>query len=103
MIDFYLLDVNIRQKLRIFQSSTTLLTCGSANGILLPPYIIFKEAHVYNQWTDNGPKGKPYCEENCCELGSCYNHAKSGWIDSISFIDWFQRVLLPRAKRVERT
>lgn len=29
--------------------STTMLVCGSANGVLLPPYILYKNEHIYKE------------------------------------------------------
>ncbi|XP_012563137.1 uncharacterized protein LOC105847861 [Hydra vulgaris] len=38
-------------------SSTSLMFSGSASGMLLPPYITYKAAHLYDSWTENGPAG----------------------------------------------
>lgn len=82
------------------KSNITLLVCGSANGTLLSPFIIYKGEHIYTPWTENGPKGAPFCKESCA-FGSHYAHSKSGWIDSVSFTDWFRLLFLPHAKHLE--
>ncbi|KAJ8917911.1 hypothetical protein NQ315_002604 [Exocentrus adspersus] len=41
----------------------------TADGVLLPPYIIYKAEHLYDSWTERGPKG------------ARYNRTKSGWMD----------------------
>lgn len=83
------------------KSATTLMMCGSASGVLLPPYVIYKSEHLYDAWTTNGPKGKPVCADNCCKNGCRYNRTKSGWIDATTFTDWFLTVFLPHAKHLQ--
>lgn len=83
------------------KSSTTVMICGSADGTLLPPYIIYKSAHLYDTWKERGIVGKPCCEEPCCSRGCRYNRTTSGWIDTATFRDWFMTCFLPHAKRLE--
>lgn len=69
------------------KSSTSVMFSGSASGTLLPPYITYKAAHLYDSWTENGP------------AGTVYNRSKCGWFTLEIFEDWFQRVALPYFKQ----
>lgn len=71
------------------KSSISLMYAGSAAGELLPPYVVYKSAHMWNTWTENGPRG------------TRYNNSPSGWFDSLTFTDWFQTLMLPRLKKLE--
>lgn len=83
------------------KTNTTLVMCGSATGVLLPPYIIYKSEYLYDQWVKDGPKGKPCCEEVCCRSGSHYNRSISGWIDTVQFADWFFTTFIPHADHLQ--
>ncbi|CAK1586992.1 unnamed protein product [Parnassius mnemosyne] len=83
------------------KSSTTVMICGSADGTLLPPYIIYKSTHLYDTWQERGIVGKPCCEKPCCSRGCRYNRTTSGWIDTPTFRDWFMNCFLPHAKRLD--
>lgn len=61
--------------------------CGSATGVLLPPYVVYKGVNCYPAWCANGIPG------------GCYSSNKSGWFDHFTFTDWFKRVLLPHIRR----
>lgn len=65
------------------KSSTSLMLAASADGTLLPCYVVYKATHLYNTWTTNGP---PYCR---------YNRTSSGWFDGNTFEDWVETVALP--------
>ncbi|XP_026326216.1 uncharacterized protein LOC113234910 [Hyposmocoma kahamanoa] len=80
------------------KSATTVMVCGSADGVILPPYVIYKSAHLYDTWKEEGPRGAPCCGKTCCSQGSRFNRTSSGWIDSITFRDWFRTSFLPHAK-----
>ncbi|KAB0804446.1 hypothetical protein PPYR_01416 [Photinus pyralis] len=83
------------------KSATTIMMCGSASGVLLPPYIIYRSEKMWNQWTENGPKSSPCCSERCCASGSRYNRTSHGWMDAETFTDWFKSAFLPHAERLE--
>lgn len=83
------------------KSAVSVMFCGSASGVLLPPYIIYKSEHMWDRWTENGIRGHPCCPERCCSNGSRYNRTKSGWIDAICFTDWFKTSFLPHAIRLD--
>lgn len=42
------------------KSSTEVMVCGSADGVLLPPYIIY--VHLYDTWKERGSRGVPCCQ-----------------------------------------
>ena len=51
------------------KSCVTMMLCGSADGTLLPPFIIYKSDNLYTSWT-GGPKGDPCCHLRCCKNGT---------------------------------
>ncbi|XP_013194622.2 uncharacterized protein LOC132903038 [Amyelois transitella] len=65
------------------KSSTSLMMAVAADGTLLPCYVVYKAAHLYNTWTTNGP---PNCR---------YNRTNSGWFDGDTFEDWVETVAIP--------
>lgn len=71
------------------KSSTSIMFCGSAAGELLPPYVVYKSENLWSTWCDSagGPRG------------TRYNRTKHGWFDSVTFNDWFERLLLPKLKK----
>lgn len=82
------------------KSATSIMMCGSADGTLLPPYIVYKSECMWDTWCQNGPKGAPCCTKQCCSQGSRYARTKHGWFDAQTFQDWFQLTFLPHAKRL---
>ena len=59
---------------------------AAADGTILPPYVVYKAMHLYQSWTEGGPKN------------ARYNRTKSGWFDSFCFEDWVLTVALPYLK-----
>nr|CAI5850751.1 unnamed protein product [Callosobruchus analis] len=82
------------------KTSTSIMMCGSASGVLLPPYIIYKTEKMWQQWTELGPKGEPCYNDRCWGLSARYNRTHHGWIDAKTFTDWFEMTFLPHAKRL---
>ena len=74
------------KEMNFSKSSTTVMYAGTADGKLVPPYVIFKSTHLYKNWCIGGPKG------------TSYNRSKSGWIDGIIFIDWLEKHIIPWMK-----
>ncbi len=66
----------------------TVQVCCDANGQVLPLYVLYKGAYLYDNWTRNGP-------QNCH-----FNVTKNGWMDTIKFRDWFQKVFLVHAQTI---
>lgn len=69
------------------KASTSVMFSAAGDGSILPPYVVYKAFHLYNSWTEEGPKF------------ARYNRTKSGWFDSFCFEDWVQTVALPYLKR----
>ena len=66
---------------------TTVMFACAGNGVLLPPYVVYKATNIYDTWVLNGP------------TGTCYNSAKSGWFTRDLFEDWFHQVALRYFRR----
>lgn len=64
------------------------MMCRNAAGDMLPPYVGYKAKNLWQTWTENGPKG--------CR----YNATPSGWFDSSTFTDWFEKTLLHYLKKI---
>ncbi|CAH2103358.1 unnamed protein product [Euphydryas editha] len=70
------------------KSSISLMFCGSADGELLPPFVVSKSSCLWTTWTEGGPEGTRY---------SC---SQSGWFDMSIFTEWFQSQLLPKLNKI---
>jgi hypothetical protein len=55
---------------------------------MLPPYVVYKGANVYEAWSQRGPPG------------AVYSATPSGWFDLFTYTDWFKKVFLPHARRL---
>lgn len=73
------------------KSCTTVLLTIGANGVALPPYIIYKSTRLYSQW----------CPHNVIK-GAVYNGTKSGWTDENCFIDYLEKLFIPNTRHVEK-
>lgn len=69
------------------RTSISVMVCGSATGDLLPPMVVYKAQHLYENWTIGGPKG------------TVYDSTLSGWFDMVTFEKWFFEILLPYTKQ----
>lgn len=65
------------------KSSTSVMFACAANGVLLPPYVVYKSRNLYESWCQGGPNGTRY---NC---------SQSGWFESSTFEDWFESIIVP--------
>ena len=83
------------------KSAVSIMLCSSASGTILPPYVVYKAANMWDTWREGGPKGKPFCSQKCCAKGTRYNRSDHGWFDAVSFSDWFFSLFLPHAKLIE--
>ena len=72
------------------KASTSVMFSATANGELLPTYVVYKAVNLMNTWTEGGPAKVRY------------NRTKSGWFDSVTFEDWFFTVVVPWAKKLNR-
>ncbi len=83
------------------KSSTSIMFCGSASGVLTPPYVVYKAESLWDSWCIGGLKGAPaLCPKHCCHRGTRYNRSKSGWFYLNCFSDWFKMCFLPHAKKL---
>ena len=69
------------------KGNTSIMFSGTADGELLPVYVVYKAHHMWKSWTRGGPKRAQY------------NRSSSGWFDGICFDDWFSTVVVPWAKK----
>jgi hypothetical protein len=69
------------------KSNILVMFCGNAAGCIIPPYVVYKSENLWSTWTENGPHG------------TRYNRTKHGWLDSVTFEEWFTAHLLPILKK----
>ena len=62
------------------KSAISIMYAGTADGNLLPPYVCYKAAQMYESWTTGGP------------VDARYNRSLSGWFEMPTFEDWFNTV-----------
>ncbi len=67
--------------------SVSVMACGTASGILLPPYVVYKSSCMWSTWLLDGLHRSRY-------------NTKSGWFDLITFEDWFFKVALRYLRRL---
>ena len=60
----------------------TVLFCGSADGNMLPPFVVYKAKHLYDTCCSRGP------------AGASYGCTASGWMENKTFEDWFTSVFI---------
>ena len=46
------------------RSYISVMFCGSATGLLLPPFVIYKSKRLFDEWCVGGPSGTGY---DCAE------------------------------------
>lgn len=68
------------------KSAVSIIFAATAVGELLPPYDVYKA----DDFMINGPPG------------TRYNRTKSGWFDGSTFMEWFQTIVLPWGKKLQR-
>ena len=56
----------------------TVLVCGSASGVYLPPLIVYRSQHLYGSSCENGPDDIRY------------SATPSGWMSGKIFENWFR-------------
>lgn len=69
----------------------TVLGAGAADGVRLPPYILYKGVNLYARWTEDGP------------AAARYGVSKSGWMEADNFLDWFSSMFVAAADHLLRT
>jgi len=76
----------IERKIQHSKSAISIMYCGSAAGVFLPPMAVYKAQNCYTGWTKGGP------------AGCLYEATKSGWFDSRCFQLWFSNIFLEHVK-----
>ena len=61
----------------------TVLGCGSADGIKLPPFVVYKAKNLWERWTRGGI------------AAARYGVSDSGWMEADNFKDWFKCLFVP--------
>lgn len=74
------------------RDSTTVLACVSANGVFLPPLIVFKGVSVQSRWTAQ--------EEY---PGTMYSATRNGWMEEATFHQWFTKMFVPHVQAVRES
>lgn len=69
------------------KASVSVMFSASGDGTILPPYVVYKDLHLYDTWTKGGP------------TNARYNRSKSGWFESSSFEDWLATIAIPYLKK----
>lgn len=64
------------------KTSTSVMFCVSASGVMIPPYTVYKSLHLYSTWVEGGIKD------------ARYNRNISGWFDMNIFEDWFTTLFI---------
>lgn len=65
------------------KTAISIMYAGTADGQVLPEYVVYKADHMWDSWTQNGP------------VGARYNRSRSGWFDSVCFENWFMTIIVP--------
>ena len=92
----------IKRILNSSHGSTSLMVTASADGTILPLYVVFKSKNLYTQWSEDGPEpGEPFCNCRGCSSGARYNNTPSGWFDTDVFTEYFKKIIIPHTKNLE--
>jgi len=65
------------------KEGSSLMFCGNAEGLYLPPMVVYKAVNCYHNWTRYGPGGAVYAAN------------KTGWFNMPLFDRWFFEIFLP--------
>lgn len=69
----------------------TVLGCGSADGVKLPPFVLYKAKNFWVKWTKGGP------------AGAAYGVSDSGWMEKANFMEWFDHTFAPAVSHLLAT
>lgn len=69
----------------------SVMFAASADGQVLPPFVVYKSESLWTQWVEGGPDD------------ARYSRTKSGWFDSSTFFEWFTSIIIPWARKLEGT
>lgn len=65
------------------RENITVQGCGRADGVMLPPYVLYSAKNLRLSWTEGGPENAKY------------NVSEKGWMDQSCFHDWFCNHFIP--------
>lgn len=71
------------------KASTSVMFAATAEGKILPPYMVHKAQRIYDSWRKNSPKN------------SRCNWTKSGWFDRFCFFDCIESTTMLSLKNLE--
>lgn len=69
---------------------TTVVLCGNAAGVSLPPFTIYAAKNVNPLWCQHGPEHGQY---KCSD---------KGWITENLFVEWFENLFLVETANIPR-
>ena len=72
------------------KTSYSVMFCVSASGQYLPPFVIYKAAHLYDSWTKGGPKD------------TVYTATQSGWMQDKNFEKWMANVFVKHVENLPK-
>jgi len=81
----------VERKIQSSKSMTSVMFCGSAAGVYLPPMVIYKAGSMHAEWKRGGPEG------------ACYNVTESGWFNTATFEEWFFNIFIKHVENAELT
>ena len=78
----------VETKIEHSKQSFSVMFCGSAAGVYLPPMVIYKAKNRYTGWEEGGIPGAKY------------DATDSGWFDLRTFERWYFEIFLPHAQNL---
>lgn len=78
----------VETKIEHSKQSFSVMFCGSATGVYLPPMVIYKAKNRYTGWEEGGIPGAKY------------DATDSGWFDLRTFEKWYFEIFLPHAQNL---
>lgn len=70
------------------KTSISVMMAASGSGELLPPFVVYKAKHRYEEWEENGPPG------------TRFSISKSGWFEAQTFMEWFRQIAVPYLRQL---
>ena len=79
--------VNRLERMTVYSKQAfSVMFCGSAAGVYLPPMVVYKAKYMYTAWACDGI------------AGAVYDATESGWFNMRTFEKWFFEVFLVHVK-----
>ena len=74
---------SVERKIDHSKASTSVMFCGNATGVMLPPMVVYKAKFLYDGRVSCGPNG------------AIYDSTDSGWFDGQTFKRWSKELFVP--------